>query len=775
MAALLYLLLAWLTGATLLRVLVGPIERWLNGASPLPVLLRLSSGAAAALWTGLLPVTVLTYALAWLTAWLDPGGIYPLMVANLVLAAGGLFLAVMTWRSRRISTRQQSGPAIAGIGRHRFEPADILVGLTLVGWLIFASWLIWHGFTIRWERLAAGFSVFSDFAPHTALVRSFAVGDNWPTTYPHFANDGIRYHFLFYFLCGNLNFLGLPLDWAINLPSILAFLSLTILLGTAATLITGRLAAYFLAPFLFFMRSSLAFFTFLRDLWQTTGRNLADWLPALLKQAAFIGDTPRDDWGLWAINVYANQRHFLAGLAVLILLILLYLPDLQRGLDSSRFWPSWRLAEGWLWPGWLRSAELQPDSSRSAELQPDSSRSAELRPGRWLLATLLLICLPYWHGSILIAALIIMAVMALFSRHRLVYIIPAGLAILSAMLQTRFFVGVQPSGSTIRLQFLYGFIAEDRSLPGLLIYLLQVTGLVLPLMLAYLFLASRLQRVLITAASCLLVLTFTISLTPDVTVNHKYLMIMLMIFAIFLADLLLRLWQGLARPASAAGKGWSASAAKGRQSTSDKTRLVHQVPGLVRRLAVVFLGIVLTITGLMEVLIYANINRNKVQIVLDSPLLTWIETQTAPRDVFVTAPYHYDSFFMSGRQVWLGHAYYAWSAGHDTEQRQAEETWLLAGGDLDPLALTTYARANRLRYLLLDDTLRTHPDFAVNEAFFRANFLLVAEFPDQGNTLIFDLQTLQGESNGGDDLPDGGEDGETAGTPSDLVDDENLG
>jgi len=66
-----------------------------------------------------------------------------------------------------------------------------------------------------------GWSVSSDFSTHLAVIRSFSYGSNFPSGYPHFADGNMRYHFMFMFLAGNLEFLGLRLDWAFNLPSIL--------------------------------------------------------------------------------------------------------------------------------------------------------------------------------------------------------------------------------------------------------------------------------------------------------------------------------------------------------------------------------------------------------------------------------------------------------------------------------------------------------------------------------------------------------------------------
>ena len=44
----------------------------------------------------------------------------------------------------------------------------------------------------------------------------------------------------------------------------------------------------------------------------------------------WYGDTEYDSWGIWAINVYANQRHFMLGMAVILILIILFLPNLRR-------------------------------------------------------------------------------------------------------------------------------------------------------------------------------------------------------------------------------------------------------------------------------------------------------------------------------------------------------------------------------------------------------------------------------------------------------------
>ena len=136
-----------------------------------------------------------------------------------------------------------------------------------------------------------GDPVFSDFAPHLAVIRSFSVGSNFPTEYPHFAGEGIRYHFFFEFLTGNLEFLGLRIDWAFNLPSILSLLAFLVLLYAFTLLLTGQKGVGLLTIVLFSFRSSFAFFTFMADM---------DLLPQAIATIAtnelHIGKTRHERW-----------------------------------------------------------------------------------------------------------------------------------------------------------------------------------------------------------------------------------------------------------------------------------------------------------------------------------------------------------------------------------------------------------------------------------------------------------------------------------------------
>ena len=101
-------------------------------------------------------------------------------------------------------------------------------------------------------KLQVANNEWSDFVLNTAIARSFSVGLNFPTQYPHFAGEPIRYHFLFYFQAGNLEFLGLNLAWSINLLSIISLLSMLALVMSLGRVLFNSRAVGRIGASLFF-------------------------------------------------------------------------------------------------------------------------------------------------------------------------------------------------------------------------------------------------------------------------------------------------------------------------------------------------------------------------------------------------------------------------------------------------------------------------------------------------------------------------------------------
>ena len=677
MAALLFLLLAFLLGDRLRRLLFPDTQRIFDaiagpGSRSLPPAWTFELPASLVL--GTLTLTWATYLAACAFAALLPLSVQPLLPADLlVLALTAAFVAFFFLRS--LLRGQSRPPSPQRLSTFLFRrPSFYFVSLLVfvaIGWFVMAS-----VFYVKGGILYAGETVFSDFAPHTALIRSFSVGRNFPTEYPFFSGEGIRYHFLFLFLTGNLEFLGLRIDHAFNLLGALGLVAFCLLLGSLAVLLVRRRAAFFVAPLLLFLQSSLAILPYLARLWNESHGNLGGVLVGLLVTHRFIGDTPNEIWGIWTVNVYSNQRHLLWGFAALLLVLFLLLPLWAR---AKRPWLLSRAA-------WI----------------PDDFRPA-------VAAALILCMLPFFHGSVLVAAFLILSALAVFSSGRLAFAVALVPAFLSALLQARLFSG---GASAVASPTLYlGFISVDKSLPGILTYALYAFGFAFVLLVVLPLLIPRRQAVLWFAFLTPFLFAFTVSLTPDILVNHKFILLSFALENIFIAGLLLRL-----------------------ASPPPNARRFLKVSSLA--LAGV-LTVGLTATGLVGVWTYFVANRFAVGIDLSSPSTTWIEKNTSPEDVFLTPPYSYDAFFLSGRKSFMGWPYYAWSAGYDTVGRFEEIKWLYAGAGGDPVAFRAFCASHGIRYAIIDDSLRNDSSYVVNEAFFDRNFPLAATFPSSGNLKIY--------------------------------------
>lgn len=313
MPALFYLAIATYAGARILRVAIP----YLDGADRPPEERYVAPWVIfwpASFLCGTLLVTWATY----LTASILRNTRSPMGIANIVVLSTLTILLAIDYLRRK-----NAGRINFGLPRRKADVAVALTGLVL------GTLLMFHTCRIEGDTLILGRTAFGDLNIHLGMARSFAFGQNFPTGYMAYAGSDIRYHFMFYFLVGNLEFLGLPLDWAINLPSILAFTSVLLLLHAVGSTI-GRDGRVGLVTVLFFLlRSSpAAFFYFAR-----LPGSFIDKLRALLDTSKFIGLTTHETWGVWNLNTYAVERHF--GFAFgLVLIAVLYLVRIT-GLDSG--------------------------------------------------------------------------------------------------------------------------------------------------------------------------------------------------------------------------------------------------------------------------------------------------------------------------------------------------------------------------------------------------------------------------------------------------------
>lgn len=129
------------------------------------------------------------------------------------------------------------GLAVLGIWGRSLHRSDfrlpLLDGVVAVFAFAIAGWLMNARLKEQAGQLVVTSNTWGDAGLHIALSRSFAVGGNYPTEYPFFSGEPIRYHFGFDFFAGMLQKGGLSVLGAFNLPGILGLA--TMILVTFAT------------------------------------------------------------------------------------------------------------------------------------------------------------------------------------------------------------------------------------------------------------------------------------------------------------------------------------------------------------------------------------------------------------------------------------------------------------------------------------------------------------------------------------------------------------
>ena len=567
--------------------------------------------ASASFGIGTLLLTWCVYVAAWfLRVCMDSEN--PLFYGNLAVMAGtaaGLFFLYF------YRIRHKGNLKIQGLipDRRLLKKECVLYGLLF----LFLMYIMFYVFYIRDGILYSGFTVYGDYAPHTAMMRSFSMGENFPTQYPHFGGEDVKYHFMFQFLVGNLEFLGLRLDIAYNLVSVFSLLGFLIFLCQMAMRITGSFAAGAWALVLFFFRSGITFFRFLWEHFQS-----GDLWKALSENTEFLGYTTNENWGLWNFNVYLNQRHLAFGLLIAGIVIWVFLDYLEEGAAHEE--------KGF---AWIKGRLFAKEAWQCRNLE------------KALLLGMILGLTSFWNGAAVIGGLLILLGFAAFSDGKLDYGIMAAVTVFFSVLQSRIFV----RGSVMRPAIQWGFLAEDKSLAGVIWYLIQISGFFVVGLAMLVFWLRRRERAMLVSFLFPLFFAFLVSLTPDINVNHKYIMISWAFLTVFWGGVLSKCWRGKCR----------------------------------KKLLAFILTVCLTATGLYDFVIILRNNGpgRRVAVNMESDLTAWLSENLTSEDLILTPEYSMSEVTMSGVMMYCGWPYYAWSAGYNTNYRAGVATEMYTTGD----------------------------------------------------------------------------------------------
>lgn len=593
----------------------------------------------AAFGMGILMLTWAVYILSWMFS-ICAGAEHPLFYGNLIVFLVDILLlsGIFRWKKKK----QQKMFVISErmISRKWILKKELLLFGILT---VFVTWMMFYVFHMKDGILYSGFSVYGDYAPHTAMMRSFSRGNNFPTQYPHYGGQDVKYHFMFQFLVGNLEYLGLRLDLGYNLVSILSLAGfLMVLYGISYRMFKSFWAGAAAIVF-FFFRSGTAFW---RYLWEHL--QAGDLVRTLEENTAFIGYTTNENWGLWNFNVYLNQRHLAFGLLMAAVAVWTFMDWVEAGCSHKE--------QGFLWV-----------RNRFFTKEAWICRNVDTA----ILLGLFLGLTAFWNGAALIGGLLILAGLAVFSDGKLDYVICAGLAVLFSELQSKIFV----SGSVMSPSFYWGFLADNKSISGVLWYLVEISGFFFVGMIVAAVFLKRGQRAVLMGCLLPMAFAFLVSLTPDINVNHKYVMISYAFVTVF--------WGWIVRCVFLAGENsWKKWAG---------------------RAAAAVLCICLSATGIYDyvIILRDNDSAHRMTVNMESSLTDWLSANLKKNDLLLTPEYTMNEVTMSGAMLYCGWPYYAWSAGYDTGYRAGQAVLIYTTDD--PELLKATVKQEKITYILFEE------------------------------------------------------------------------
>ena len=635
MLGIIYLFLAGMLGYETSKILTEE-GRSIQGVNRIWLILPASFGI------GTLLLTWAVYVISWFFSVVGKSQ-NPLLYGNTISMVGAalilIFAAVLRYKKNAVRTDGGQKNIRTGLAeklisnKKGFKREVLLFGLLAV----FITYMMFYVFYIRDGVLYSGLTVYGDYAPHTAMMRSFSMGNNFPTQYPHYGGADVKYHFMFQFLTGNLEYLGLRMDIAYNIVSSASLVGFLMLLYQLALRITGKISCGAVTIFLFFFRSGMAFFRFVWEHIQT-----GDLLETLSENVSFIGYTTNENWGLWNFNVYLNQRHLAFGLLLVTLVLYLFMDWLEAGTAHEEKGLLWMKGRFFSKEGW-------------------KSRN----PEQALLMGMFLGLCAFWNGAAVIGGLLILCGFAIFSDGKIDYAITAAVTIFFSYLQTKIFI----SGSAMSPQIYLGFLAEDKTVWGVVKYLFWMSGIFFLGLAVLVWFMRRRERMILLGFLFPTIFAFVLLMTPDINVNHKYIMVSYAFLAIFWAWAICSLWN-------------------------------RKIYG---KILAAVLAICLSATGIYDfaVIVRGNGPGRRVAVNMDSDLTKWLADNLDKDDLLLTPEYSMNEVTMSGVMLYCGWPYYAWSAGYDTNYRAAQAVTIYT--TMDSEELKKVVKQERITYILFEE------------------------------------------------------------------------
>lgn len=483
----------------------------------------------------------------------------------------------------------------------------------------FAFWIMFKTFSYNYEtgEIIISGKIWSDFGANLPLIRSFSYGDNWPPEYPIFPNVPIQYHFLFFYMVGMLEKAGLPIHWALNVPSALGFFAiLAMIYAISKNLFQDtRVALLSLAFFLF--NGSLSFLQFFakHPLSEST-------LKDIVTAAEYTAMGPWDGGkvlGVWHLNVFLNQRHFCFALGILMVFIFVCL--------------------------WLKN------HSRKTHLI--TAMCFGIAVGFF----------PLLHKPVMLMFAVVMTVFFLALPYLRLFLVVMGASTLSivGLLWLMSFSIAGPAGDSVN--WYPGFTVHDAKTTGeVLSFLWYQYGLHCLLIPIGFVLAPRRAKIFILPALLVFVVAFLFRFSPDILANHKFINFGLIMGQMLSAYALVRIFSFIMT----------------REITSTTLRRLRTGSAAVTAVAVVLF---MTLSGIIDMFAVANDSRAGLADIKSNPEARWFYENTPKNAVVLNSTFFHHPATIAGRKIFLGWAYFNVTAGYPHDERIKVMKTMYAGND----------------------------------------------------------------------------------------------
>lgn len=707
---------------------------------------------ATAVLSGMLMAAWGTY----ISAWLFSSTNSPMLWGNLLFA--GVAIAAIAF----MLNHDFDAPAVSQenlrLHDEKWDWAILGVFAVVVTWLVFITFSFGDG------KLSIAHHQWSDFGSNISIMQSFALGHNFPTEYPHFAGDRIRYHFLFYFLAGNLEYLGLNPALSNNILSILSWLSMLALIMAFGSIVFSSKAVGRIAAGLFFFHGSWSIFTYLASkdtFWEAIAA-----IPAMRDFLASSFPYRGETWGVWSQVVFVNQRHLTSSIG-LLLIVLCFLAtrykerlDLQRSDEAVPEKVSLERTEnaenliddqgsGETDETIFRAGDTEIVESAEAEreaVQPITAeghaepktafnwRSFASTLPPFLFCGLLLGLSPMWNSAIFVSAFFILGICFLLFPYRLQLIAMAIVTGIFSLPQVLYLKGGGLPDTGVNL-FTFGYTLVPPTYWGAVEYMAYTFALKWPLIIVGLIVATWFQRKIFIAVFPLILITFFLQFSAEALTNHKFLNVWLIFANMFAAAGIVFLWTLRNRAAAFAGR----------------------IVSIVLCAVIIFAGVVDIFPIKNSFWMYLNYEND--------PLVDWVKENTDPRSRFLSFRYVNHGILVAGRRLFHGHPYYSWGAGYPVAERDTVYKKLFS--ERDPRTLYQLLRDNNIDYVAIDDQLR-RSDFTpnLNEATYMVMFkpvfndvdnkygkLTIYEIPKDASQVNFSLTANPVNPKGSEPMP----------------------